>query len=137
MSSDDSSDIVNQNVVNPVFFTDESGDILCILLAVPVSNHDNLIVPAFHLFFHDIHDPVEGFFASTLFSNDTELSFIIHVDHRLDLYHCAEDRSGFGNPTATVQVVQVVNRDIVANMKFILLRPCYDLVIALSLFLKL
>ena len=76
MASDDSSDHIDQNVIDSVFFPDQTGDILGIFLAIPMCDHDNFIVPALHLLLHDIDDLVQGALASPFFSDDTEFSII-------------------------------------------------------------
>src|SRR5699024_6786775 len=118
MASDHGSDVVDKDVVNVHLLTHKFCHIFCVFQAVAVCDHDNVIVPAFCLLYCHVNDLVKGFFTSALFPDHLKFSFIVHMYDGFDLDECAEYSSCLGDPTAPVQMVQVVYCDIVADMKF-------------------
>ena len=68
-----------------------------------------------------------AFFSATFFLDNLKFSFIIQINDRLDLHHAAKHCRCFGDPSSTVQMMEIIHRYIMTDMKFIFFHPLCNL----------
>ena len=118
MRTDDRTDVVDDLGFDAVFLFDFCRNVFCVVEAVAMGDKDVRIIEALDLCFHFCDESVERRFASADFTDVDELSVFIDVQDRFDAEHRADKRSCSGNTAAAIQVVQIVNGEIVADILF-------------------
>ena len=123
MASDHSSDIIDQYIIDPHFFANKFCHVFRIIDTVAVSDHNDIVIPSFGLFYSHINNLIQRFLSSSLFSDYLELSVVVHMYDGLDLYKCPEHGCCLGHASAPVKMVQVIHCYIMADMQLIFLNP--------------
>lgn len=116
MASDHSSDIIDQDIIDPHLPSYLSRHIIGVLPAVPVGDHDDIILPALRLLRGSLHDLSKRFPAPPLLADHLKSAPVIHMDHRLNLHHAAKHSNRLGDTPPSVKVFQIVNCYIMADM---------------------
>ena len=137
MTSDHCSDIIDQNILYSHLLSDTSGNILCIFQAISVRDHYDLILPAFRLFYCHINNFIQRLLATTFFRNHLKFSIVIHMYDRFHLHKCPQNCCRFGNTSTSLQMIQIIHRNIMANVKLVLFCPLCDLINRLAFFFQL
>ena len=135
MSSDNSSDIVNINVLDSHFFLNSFCNILCIFRAITMCDHYDLIFISLCLLCGHVYDLVQRLLSATLFANYFQTSIIIHNNDWFNLYHCSKHSTCLGHTSASMQMIQIIHCYIMANMKLILFCPLCSLLNRCPVFL--
>jgi len=105
MAPDYRSDIIDQDILNAHLLTRQLCQILRFIQAVPMSDHNNIIIPSFRLLHGHINNLMDRFLTSALFSDDLKLSVIIHMDNRFNLNHSPQYGCCFGNAPSSLQMI--------------------------------
>ena len=70
---------------------------------------------------------INGGLAATDLGNVDEVTLVVHVKHRLDLQHGANQRRGGADPAAPLQIHQIVYGEPVAQLELVFLHPGVEL----------
>ena len=125
MSADRRTDIIDQEVFDSESLTYYIGKKLRILPAVAMADENNVVFtfPAAHLLLHRIGQGNDRFSPSPHLSDIDEVPLIIYVKHGFDIDHRSQDRRCFRYSSSSVQMEQILNREIVYEIQLIVLDP--------------